>query len=257
MSRVIVYKHIPSQLSPAVLLDWLIFAGVHQYPTSTLRVFWDLDDSISPILALLPDHIRQSLSRPPHRAQFGSYRLYYIPSKVFAVSKNHIEASFYDLSQYFPGDPEPSSITEFQEKADLLMDTLSDLGVPAPTTLSSPVASIKGSGLLDGYQTTIPTVFDAIPSHLEAYELALQCTPREWVSNYQVGHWAEGELWNYDRASSYPADASNLLDLRDCSFSKSTEMDETAYYGFLEGDFTVYPDHPLAFCSPLPAQRAS
>ena len=32
-------------------------------------------------------------------------------------------------------------------------------------------------------------------------------------------------------------------------------MEPSAYYGVVVGDFTVYPDHPLAFCSPFLADR--
>lgn len=62
-------------------------------------------------------------------------------------------------------------------------------------------------------------------------------------------------LYSYDIASAYPYHASKLVDLRDCTFSRSTSLDNTAYYGFLVGDFTVYPDSPLAYCSPFITDR--
>ena len=188
MTQVVAYDHIPD-LPIAELLDWLIFSCTSQHPSSSLRVFWDLDKSVSTIIAQLPDHVRQALSRPPHRAQFNSHRLYFITSKILAITKSGEEAKFFDLSQYFPGEPEPSTLPELQSKADLLLTTISDLGIPSPTTLASPVAVARASGVLNKYQTTIPTVFDAPESILEAYELALQCTPREWTSNYQIGVW--------------------------------------------------------------------
>ncbi len=63
------------------------------------------------------------------------------------------------------------------------------------------------------------------------------------------------KLYSYDIASAYPHQASQLLDLRDCDFRRSDTPIKGAYYGFLIGDFTVYPDHPLAFCSPFLADR--
>ncbi|KKN72361.1 hypothetical protein LCGC14_0411880 [marine sediment metagenome] len=255
MSQVVAYDQTPTDLPVGELLDWLLFSCTARYPSSTLRVFWDLDDAVSSITKQLSDDARRTLSQPPHRIRLGSYRLYYIPSKVFSIGKSGEEANFFSLDQYFPEDLKPRSLSELQRKADLLMTALSDLGIPSPTTLSSPVACFKASGLLDEHQSAIPTIFDAPESHLEAYEIALQCTPREWVANYQIGHWAEGDLWSTDIASAYPFHASQLIDLRDCSFSRSNIMDETAYYGFLEGDFTVYPDHPLAFCSPFLTDR--
>jgi len=68
------------------------------------------------------------------------------------------------------------------------------------------------------------------------------------------------KLYSYDISSAYPFEASQLLDLRDCSFTRSSDVVSSsllssACYGFLVGDFTVYPDHPLAFCSPFIADR--
>lgn len=234
------------------LLDFLVFSTSASLPQSVLRVVWDLDRFVS---SVLPDSIRETLSRYPHRAVFQSYRLYYISGKVFSVSKDHNESNFYALSQFFPDDPEPDSLDQLQQKADLLLATLTNLGIPLPTTLASPVAVASASKMLEGYLDTVPTIFDALESHLGAYEYALQCTPREWLSNYRVGHWGEGACWSYDLASAYPFHASQLLDLRDCYFTKSDSLQDSAYYGFLRGKITVYPDSPLAFCSPFLADR--
>lgn len=243
---VLISSSLPDQL------DFLIFSTSASIPQLSLRVVWDLDGFVS---GLLSAPIRESLSKPPHRVLFQSYRIYYIPGKVFSVSKDHNESTVYDLSQYFPDDPEPDSLVEIQRMAELLLATLSDLGIPSPTTLASPVACAMASGWLDGYQKTIPTIMEALETHWEAYEYALQCTPREWVSNYQVGHWPLGECFSYDLASAYPHQSSQLLDLRDCQFTKSSTLDDTAYYGFLRGRIKVYPDSPLAFCSPFLSDR--
>ena len=63
------------------------------------------------------------------------------------------------------------------------------------------------------------------------------------------------KLYSYDISSAYPSHASRLFDLRDCTIRHSTDLDLSAAYGFLTGDFTVYPDHPLAFCSPFLTDR--
>ncbi|MDD4984324.1 MAG: hypothetical protein PHQ43_00845 [Dehalococcoidales bacterium] len=265
MTPIIAYKAISStsfcnSVSPACtttdggdLLSWLLFSHTTTCATC-IKVAWDLDGFVALILSHIPDSARQSLIRDK-RVRHGAYRLFYIPSKVFSINKNGSECSFYDLSQYFPGEPEPESISGIQEKADSLSSALEGLGITSPTTLASPVAVAGASAVLRQYDTTIPTVFDAPEPHLDAYELALQCTPREWVSNYQVGRWEQGELYSYDISSAYPYHASQLIDLRDCEFHRSTTMDSTAYYGFLVGDFTVYPDHPLAYCSPFITDR--
>ncbi len=64
------------------------------------------------------------------------------------------------------------------------------------------------------------------------------------------------ELYNYDITSAYPFAASQLIDLRDCSFVKSEgasadTLIKSAYYGFLRGDLYLDPAHLYAFCSPV------
>lgn len=234
------------------LLDWLLFSHSTVY-SSCLKVVWDLSGLVRLVARGLPAAVLSQLSRPPHRTVWGSYKLFLLPDKVFSIEKNGSESCFYDLSQYFPEAPEPSSLEELQGKADQLKQTLSCLGLTGVTTLASPVAVFRGRGPLGGAEDIIPTIFDVPSSVLEAFEVALQCTPREWVSNYQIGRFPD--LWSYDIASAYPWEASRLIDLRDCDFERSTEMRGSAYYGFLVGDFTVYPDHPLAFCSPFLVDR--
>lgn len=222
-------------------------------PRNTLWVVWDLSALYSTVLSRLPDSTARDLSISPHRAKWGNYKFFYIPGKLFSIQKHDISTTFYDLSQYFPSSPEPSTLSDLQSKADELQSALADLGIPSPMTLASPISIAGGPKLLDRYHSTIPTIIDAPESVLDAYDIALQCTPREWVSNYRIGHFPE--LYTVDIASAYPYQASSLIDLRDCSFHQSADLDQSAYYGFLVGDFTVYPNHPLAFCSPFLADR--
>jgi hypothetical protein len=240
-----------SARSPGELLSWLLDSATTTHPRSALRAFWDLDGATQSILSLLPADTRASIAKT-NRATWSHYRLFYIPGKMLCANNgSHDEVTFYDLSQYFPDDPEPTSIQQVQQKADLLLQTLSDLGIPSPTKLTSPVAIAEASGLLKKYQSAIPTIFDAPEPFWEAYEYALQCTPREWVSAFQLGAWQDGELWNMDQTSAYPFAASQLIDLRDCSFVKSDALTKSAYYGFLHGDLYINPSHPYAFCSPV------
>jgi hypothetical protein len=234
------------------VLDWLIFSHTTAH-AFCLQVVWSLADLAKLVIEHLPATSRSQLLHFPHRTRWGNYKLFFIPEKVFSVNKNGSESSFFDLSQYFPEEPEPVSLAELQKKADSLQQVFEGLGVTDIHSLASPTAAFKGHSILQRMKDTIPTIFDAPDSLLEAYELALQCTPREWVSNYQIGHFPE--LHTADLSSAYAAEASRLLDLRDCDFQRSTEMDESAYYGFLIGDFTVYPDSPLAFCSPFLTDR--
>ena len=168
------------------LLSYL--ASRHTTSLSTLhslKVFWDLDACVQIIISQLPSPISDTISRT-NRAVWEGYRLYYIPGKQFSITRDHRDIDFFDLSQYFPGESEPSNI---QEKADLLWEVITELGMFSATTLASPVAAALSSGLLDKVKDTIPTIWTAQDEHLDAFEYALKAGAREWVSNYQVGEW--------------------------------------------------------------------
>lgn len=234
---------------PASFFDFLIYSCPAK-PLSTLRVAWSLASLLQPALSQLPSSVRKSLTET-NKATWGNYRLFYIPSKLFSVNKSHDEITLYELAQYFPEDDEPRTIQELQQKAELLLATLVQLGIPNPTTLASPVACFEASGLLNEYET-IPTIWDTPDFALQAFEYALQSSGREWVSNYQVGCWEE--LHSYDIASAYPGEATKLIDLRDCEYWKSDTFgsrEDGAYYGFVYGDLHLDPSHPFAFCSPV------
>jgi len=239
-------------VGPDDLLNWLVFSA-STLTSSVTKVAWDIDQFAKSVVVRLPRDIADGLSSPPHRVKFGNYKLFYVPEKVFSVEKNGSVADFYDLSQYFPGEREPETITGLQEKADELERTLSELGIDNPPSLASPLACFREHGLLKSLDGAFPSIFDLPDEWLDAQELALSCTPREWTSNYKIGHFSE--LWKYDISSAYPFSASVLPDLRDCRLKKADGADILADAGFLIGDFTVYPGHPLAFCSPFLVDR--
>ncbi|MGR3295987.1 MAG: hypothetical protein ACUZ8A_07160 [Candidatus Bathyanammoxibius sp.] len=199
-TRIIVYTQlspgtIASSISPAYtpdalddLLNWLLYSHTTTLP-SCLKVVWDLSDFTRAIADQLPAAVGIALYGSDHRARFEQYKFFYIPEKMLSIEKRGTESVFYDLSQYFPDTSEPDTLDGLQSLADQLSESLADLGIPSPTTLSSPVACFRGHELLSGLQDTVPTIFDAPASLLDAYEVALQCTPREWISNYQIGAW--------------------------------------------------------------------
>jgi hypothetical protein len=238
---------------PCEMLDFLISSCTTRVAASAHRLFWELDRGVNAIISLLPAKVVNSLKSSEHKAFYNSFKLFYIPGKIFVISKCGEKASFFDLSQYFPEDPEPNDVQELQKNAELLIAMLSEVGIHSPPKLTSPIAIARTSGLFDPNAGIIPTIFDAPPEQWEAYELALKCTPHEWVCNYQIGYF--DNLFCADIASAYPSSASNLLDLRDCSLIKSDVMDEGAYNGIVVGDFTVNPDAQYAFCSPFLADR--
>ena len=234
------------------LLNWFIFSVSTLTPSGT-KVVWDLREFATAVLSHLPEEIVAELSRPPHRARFGNYKLFHISDKVFSVEKNGSEASFYSLDQYFPGEREPDTITEIQAKADELERILRELGIDNPPSLASPLACFRGHELLKPLDGAFPSIFDLPDEWLDAQDVALHCTPREWISNYKIGHFPS--LWKYDLSSAYASAAAAVPDLRNCAIRKANDYTSSAVAGFLVGDFTVNPDHPYAFCSPFLVDR--
>jgi len=236
---------------PGKLLHFLWSLGLSVCPTTAPRCVWDLDEFTSRLLEHLPkDEEKPTGDR--RTTFYEGYKIFSIPGKMLSIKRSFIELIYFDISQYFPDDDEPETALELQEKVDLLLTMLHELGIEKVTTLMSPVAVASASKMLDEYQDIIPTIFD-LEDYDDAMELARPCTPREWVCNYQVGHFKESH--SLDIASAYPYQASQLLDLRDCDIVQSKVMDTDAAYGFLVGKLTVYPDSPYAFCSPFLADR--
>jgi hypothetical protein len=134
-----------------------------------------------------------------------------------------------------------------------LMTMLSEVGIHSPPNLTSPFAIARSSELFDLSPGMIPMIFDTPFEKWEAHELALRCTPHEWVCNYQIGHF--DELWSVDLCSAHPGSSYDLPDLRDCSLVKSDVMDENAYNGIVIGDIKVDPSSQYAFCAPFLADR--
>lgn len=231
------------------ILNWLIFSSSPITPSS-LKVVWGLDKFASLVLKTLPTEVSVSLALPPHKARHGNYRLFYIEGKRFGVSKNGSDADFFNLAQYYPRETEPETIEKLQAKANHLFNALEDFGIDRPRSLASPHACFRDHELMKALDGAIPSITDLPDEWTDAQEVALQCTPREWTSNYQIGHFPR--LWKHDIASAFPSQAIQLPDLRDCSIEEAGEQELLhAKAGFAVGDFIVYPDTPYAFCSPF------
>jgi len=231
------------------LLNWLIFSTATMTPSKN-KVVWSLDDFTTLLFPTLPPEVVEELNRPPHRARHHHYKLYYLEGKMFGVSLNNSDADIYELAQYYPNDDEPETVEGIQEKANQLQATLEELGVKDPPSLSSPLACLKNHDLMKSMEGSMPSILDLPEELMELMEVAYVCTPREWISNFKIGHFPK--LWKHDISSAFPAEAAKLPDLTECYIAEATESEiMEAEAGFMIGDFTVFPDHPYAFCSPF------
>jgi len=148
-----------------------------------IRVAWELDAMLAPILKLLGQERCRKLLRTK-RCYVAPFNVFYIPGKIFSVE--HIptkqRASFYDLQQYFPELSAPDSVEEVQMLGRKLLYELHKMDLD-PTKLTSPVKIYEECVLeyLD-----LPKLVD-IPK--EVAEYAVACMGRSWVECHIIGAW--------------------------------------------------------------------
>jgi len=155
-----------------------------------IRVAWELDAMVAPILKLLGPERCSRLLRT-HKCNIYPSRLFYIPSKIFSVEGVikiggewvKAKANYYDLQQFYPELGAPSDVEEIQMLGHKLLYELSKMDLQ-PTKLTSPV-SIYEECVLD--YLDLPKLMD-IPQEVSKY--ATGCMGRSWVEAHQLGYWA-------------------------------------------------------------------
>ncbi len=230
---------------PAVLLEFLRYNR-----SGVLRVFWDLDESIAPILRLLPQSVLERLSRFDEDLTFEGNQLYYLPERMFRVGR----ARFYGMQMFWPTDtPAPRTLDDLQDMADELVSTLERCGM-APSKLTSPIAVWEASPMGQQFYASLPKAYDLPENVWGILEYAFKCDRREWITAYQVGHWRAGEIFDYDLSSAYPSVAQHLADLRQCVIWKAESFgsrEANALYGFMRGRLWLDPGSAWAHTSPI------
>lgn len=156
----------------------------------TIRVCWELDATVAPILKLLGE-ARCNRLHKTHKCRLSpTESIFYVPSKVFSVDgvirvdgKNYkAKSSLYDLQQYYPGLDEPENLLEVQALGEKLMLELKKMGL-VPSKLTSPVAIYEECVMR---RLDLPTVAD-MPK--EAAEFAYHCSGKLWIECFQIGYW--------------------------------------------------------------------
>ena len=167
--------------SPGELLQFLRYSegGVS-------RIFWDLDANLSVLLRLLPSSILERLAAFDEDLTYHEHQLYYLPERMFRVGRSR----FYGIKHFWStGEPTPSTLEEVQDKAEELVTTLTDCGMPDFTKLTSPIAIFEQTELGKETYANIPKGYELPPSCFEAIQFASRADRREWISAYQVGCW--------------------------------------------------------------------
>ena len=222
-------------------------------PDDPVKVFFDMDADVGSLLKLIgiseSEGIRllkkEKLSIPP-------YRLTYFPRRLFSIDKGHYTGhpfvNFSNMGQYqdthFERNNTPGYAIEQAKQAVALakdvQDTLAYLGLDTEK-LTSPVAAFRERiKSLD-----LPTIDDVLPQ--EASEMAFASIKGNWLEAYSSGYWP-GKIYDYDINSAYPAELSQLLDIRKGRWVKHKTPIQQAAYGFAEGYLTTHANfHPFLY----------
>lgn len=157
-----------------------------EIPYYELKVAFDLDVFVAPILKSLGISVCKKLASPSHTYEFDGGSIFYIPSKIFSLDYNGHRSFIYHLAQYFENTPDPQEPLEIHALASILIETLRDMGMN-PRKLTSPVAIYKDCILK---HMSIPTIVDLPGSkEEELIDWAEHCKGRLFIESYQIGVW--------------------------------------------------------------------
>lgn len=197
-----------------------------------LRVCWDLDITVTPILQMLGGDNCLRLSKT-HKCRVPPFSFFYAPGKIFAIT--HIPTKqkvyLYRLSQYYPELEQPATLGDVQALGVKLVQTLKQMGME-PHRLTSPVAIYEDSMLqfLD-----LPTWAD-MPKG--AAEMAYKTSGQLFIEAHRIGYW--NMAYSYDKTSSFPMKARELKDIRQCDWIETPIYQNSALYGYCKGEVTIY-----------------
>ena len=171
--------------------DFFLLLGTLLEPYErTIRITWELDATVAPILKLLGEERCSRLHRT-HKCRLSpTESIFYVPGKVFSVDgvirvdnlNYKAKSSLYDLQQYYPELDEPEDLTEVQQLGVKLMYELKKMGLQ-PSKLTSPVAIYEECVMR---RLDLPTVVD-MPK--EVAEFAYRTSGRLWIECHQIGEW--------------------------------------------------------------------
>ncbi len=204
------------------------------YEEQVLRICWNLDATIAPLLRLLGKELCKKLHRT-NKSFCRPYSIFYISDKLFSIKRipSKEKMNFYSLEQYFPDYNEPENAQEIARLGEKLLTALNKMGL-YPTKLTSPVAIWEQSIM---NHLNLPTAWD-MPK--EAAKFAHLCSGKLWIECYQVGFWEQA--YDYDIIASFPTVAKNLIDIRHCEWIEDNNYQANAIYGYCKGEVTIY-DH--------------
>ncbi len=224
-----------------------------------IKVFWDLDTALAPILRKLGVSACKQLASPTHTYE----DLFYITSKLFRIDRYKRLSFFYHVSQYYSDEEiEPNDPEIVCGMAQNVLDAFKAMGLH-PKKLTSPVAIYESEVLS---HMKIPTILNIPGAHEEIITYAEECMGfpdrlHFWIQAYKIGHWLEGDIFEYDLKSAYPFQAMRLPSLQYAKYAKArtTKFQYSMNYdklggepdwGFMRGIVTINDDVKVSpiFC---------
>jgi hypothetical protein len=146
-----------------------------------IKVCWDLDSTVAPLLKLLGVGACRKL-RKTKRLFYEGFSLFYVTGKVFIIKHPQAKMSLYGLEQYYPELNEPESVDLIQGFGVELLKELKKMGME-PTKLTSPIA-IYDECIMS--KMDLPKLKDIPP---KAAEFAYRCSGRLFIEAHQIGYW--------------------------------------------------------------------
>jgi hypothetical protein len=244
--------------------------------TINRKVSWDMDGFLSIILRRLGVPFCERLAEEPQREAYlhfdsgsivfhdlaelpkretgkrrelpeGYFDMYYYPDNQVGLQKGRAWPSyFYHLRQYWGDESvEPKTSQELVTLCEELEDAGFKLGLHSMMMMGSAISLFEDNCLK---HMDIPTVADIDMSLPEKdcdtlIDWCNQWIGRgDWRTSYAVGHWREGESFDYDISSCYGYHLSRLDSLQYADFVKSKEPVKNADEGMMLGLVTINPD---------------
>ena len=229
----------------STLAHWLKYSSTN----SCLRIVWDIESFLSPLFRLMPLPLLHLISTNDRSASYDGDTIFYALHKMLRIR----QAYYYSIREFWPSaTPPPSSVQELQDRADQLTEALDLLGMGDFQRIASPIAIFEQTELGRQVYEQIPRDYEIPQSCIGMLEYADQADRKEWISNYQVGHW--DNLFDWDISACYSDQASRLPHLQDLEYWRSSRLgsrEQGAYFGFVKGKIYVDPDHKYQHCSPV------
>lgn len=229
-----------------------------------LKVFYNLDDSVSQIFRLMPHELCKKMLKKSFKATLeDNDPYYYHDGHNFIIFGNHVvgkhnyRAHFYSLDNLIDLGHEPADVNEIYELAMRLLKAFNNIGISFPLTLNSMIGIFESS--MGSMRLTPTTTF--IPNeHIDLLTYAKITSKRQgWVTNYKVGNF--DNPFSADLSGAYGFWLSKIRNFNKCEITRYTKdykyknevwtcLETGDVTGWFKTELTINPEvkvHPFGY----------